>query len=158
MPQVSAGLLLWRRGSEGPEVLLVHPGGPYWRGKDAAAWSIPKGLADAGEDLLAAARREFGEELGQPAPDVPLDPLPPCRTPGGKWVHAWLGEADLDLTRLASNVFEMEWPPRSGRRIAVPEIDQAAYAPPDLARVRIHAGQRPLLEEALRRLPPPASR
>ena len=151
MPQVSAGILVWRRGSAGPELLLVHPGGPYWAGKDAAAWSIPKGLADAGEDSFAAALREFEEELGQPV-SGPAEELPPCKLPGGKVVHAWLVEADLDLSEIRSNSFEMEWPPRSGRRATFPEVDRAAYWPAAEALTRIHRGQRPLLEAALRRL------
>ncbi|HVI31362.1 NUDIX domain-containing protein [Phenylobacterium sp.] len=151
MPEVSAGVLAWRPSPDGPQVLLVHPGGPYWRGKDKAAWSIPKGLAAPGEDLYAAALREFAEELGQPVSGE-AQALAPCRTPGGKWIHAWLVQADLDLTGLRSNVFEIEWPPRSGRRATFPEVDQAAYLAPDEARVRIHAGQRPVLEDALRRL------
>jgi predicted NUDIX family NTP pyrophosphohydrolase len=149
--EVSAGILAWRRGASGPEFLLVHPGGPYWRGKEAAAWSIPKGLADAGEDLLDAARREFAEELGC-AIEGEFAPLTPCRLPGGKLVHAWLVEADVDLSALRSNLFELEWPPRSGRRQAFPEVDQAAYAPAELAMVRLHRGQRPILAEALARI------
>jgi predicted NUDIX family NTP pyrophosphohydrolase len=151
MPQVSAGILAWRRGADGPEVLLVHPGGPYWRGKDEAAWSIPKGLVAEGEDNLAAARREFEEELGQRI-EGEGEPLAPVKQPGGKWVHAWLVEADLDLSRLTSNSFELEWPPRSGRRAAFPEVDQAAYLAPDAALRKIHKGQRPILMEAYRRL------
>lgn len=153
MPQVSAGVLVWRRGADGPEFLLVHPGGPYWAGKDEAAWSIPKGLVDAGEETFAAALREFEEELGQPV-SGDCAPLEPVKLPGGKWVHAWLVEADLDLTNLRSNVFEMEWPPRSGRRAEFPEVDQAAYVPAEQALVRIHRGQRAILEDALRRLSP----
>jgi predicted NUDIX family NTP pyrophosphohydrolase len=148
---VSAGVLAWRRGETGPEVLLVHPGGPFWRGKDLAAWSIPKGLVEAGEDTRAAAVREFAEELGQPISGVFVE-LAPCRTPGGKWVHAWLVEADLDLTGLRSNVFELEWPKGSGRREEFPEVDQAAYFPLPEAYGRIHKGQRPILDEAARRL------
>lgn len=147
----SAGILAWRRGAQGPEFLLVHPGGPYWRGKEKRAWSIPKGLADSGEDLLAAARREFREELGQTV-EGDFQPLAPCRLPGGKQVHAWLLEADLDLSELRSNLFEMEWPPRSGRSRAFPEVDQAAYAPAQAALERIHRGQLPILLEAIRRL------
>jgi predicted NUDIX family NTP pyrophosphohydrolase len=148
---VSAGLVVWRPAASGPEILLAHPGGPYWRGKDVAAWSIPKGLADEGEDLLAAARREFAEELGLEI-DGGFVPLTPCRLPGGKVVHAWLLEADLDLSQLQSNLFEIEWPPRSGRRQAFPEVDQAAYVPAAAALEKIHRGQRPILEEALRRI------
>jgi predicted NUDIX family NTP pyrophosphohydrolase len=145
--QISAGVLVWR---PGPEFLLVHPGGPYWQGKDEAAWSIPKGLVDAGEDHWAAACREFAEELGQPIAGQGTA-LPPVKA-SGKTIHAWLVEADLDLTDLRSNVFEMEWPPRSGRRATFPEVDQAAYFTPAEALVKIHKGQRPILEEALRRL------
>ncbi|RAK58872.1 NUDIX hydrolase [Phenylobacterium hankyongense] len=148
---VSAGVLVWRRGAEGPQVLLVHPGGPFWRGKDAAAWSIPKGLVEADEDNRAAAVREFAEEVGQPVAGDFVE-LTPCRTPGGKWVHAWLVEADLDLTALRSNTFELEWPKGSGRMQAFPEVDQAAYFTAEEARARIHKGQRPILEEALRRI------
>ncbi|HEY8571788.1 NUDIX domain-containing protein [Phenylobacterium sp.] len=153
MPQVSAGVLVWRRGAAGPEFLLVHPGGPFWQEKDAAAWSIPKGLVDEGEEIHAAALREFEEELGQ-AISGPSEALAPVKLPGGKWVHAWLVEADLDLTDLKSNVFEMEWPPRSGRRTSFPEVDQAAYVPAEQALVKIHKGQRPIIEDALRRLAP----
>ena len=150
-PPVSAGLLVWRPGPSGAEFLLAHPGGPYWRGKDAAAWSIPKGVAEPGEDLLAAARREFAEELGLTL-EGEFAPLTPCRLPGGKWVHAWLIRADLDLSDLRSNLFEIEWPPRSGRTQAFPEVDQAAYVPAEAARVKIHRGQRPILDEALARV------
>ncbi len=145
---VSAGLVVWRRGAEGPELLLAHPGGPYWRGKDAAGWSIPKGLAEPGEDLLAAARREFAEELGV-AVEGAFAPLTPCRQPGGKTVHAWLVEAEVDLSELRSNLFELEWPPRSGRVQAFPEVDQAAYFPAPAALEKVHKGQRPILAEAL---------
>jgi predicted NUDIX family NTP pyrophosphohydrolase len=145
---VSAGVLAWRRGRQGPELLLVHPGGPYWRGKDEAAWSIPKGETEPGEELMAAARREFREELGCEV-EGDFRPLTPQRQPGGKVVHAWLVEADLDLSDLRSNLFEIEWPPRSGRIQAFPEVDQAAYQPPEEALRRIHKGQRPILQEAL---------
>ncbi|HKR88123.1 MAG TPA: NUDIX domain-containing protein [Phenylobacterium sp.] len=149
--QVSAGLAVWRRVSAGPEILLVHPGGPYWRGKDEAAWSIPKGLAAAGEDLAAAARREFAEELGIAAPE-PQTALSPRKLPGGKVVHAWLAEADLDLSDLRSNLFEIEWPPRSGRTQAFPEVDQAGYFARETALAKAHRGQRPLVAEAFERI------
>jgi predicted NUDIX family NTP pyrophosphohydrolase len=152
---VSAGVLAWRRAAEGVELLLVHPGGPYWRGKDEAAWSIPKGLAEPGEDLLAAARREFLEEVGV-AIDGDFRPLSPCRLPGGKLVHAWLVEADLDLAGARSTLFELEWPPRSGRMQAFPEVDEVAYYPREAALRRIHRGQRPILLEALGVLAPQA--
>lgn len=151
--EVSAGVLVFRRTPDGPEVLLVHPGGPYWAAKDTAGWSIPKGLIDPGEDTWAAAAREFAEELGQTilGRGEP-SPLPPHRTPGGKTIHAWLIEADLDITEVRSNLFEMEWPRGSGRVQAFPEVDRAAYCSPDLARRRIHRGQLPILEAALQRL------
>ena len=148
---VSAGLVAWRRGPAGPEILLAHPGGPYWRGKDEAGWSIPKGLVEAGEDLLAAARREFAEELGL-AVEGPFAPLSPCKLPGGKWVHAWLAEADLDLGALRSNRFEIEWPPRSGRMQAFPEVDQAGYFTAEAALRKAHKGQRPIVMEAFERI------
>jgi predicted NUDIX family NTP pyrophosphohydrolase len=153
MPQVSAGVLVWRRGAAGPEFLLVHPGGPFWKGKDVAGWSIPKGLVDEGEDIYAAALREFEEELGQPI-SGPCEALTPVKLPGGKWVHAWLVEADLDLADLRSNVFEMEWPKGSGRRASFPEVDQAAYVPAAEALIKVHRGQQPIIENALRRLDP----
>jgi predicted NUDIX family NTP pyrophosphohydrolase len=150
MPQVSAGVLAWRRGEGGPEFLLVHPGGPYWRGKDEAAWSIPKGLVEQGEAGWTAAAREFEEELGQPISGDPV-PLAPCRA-SGKVVQAWLVEADLDLTDLKSNLFEIEWPPRSGRTQAFPEVDQAAYFDGPAALWKVHKGQRPIVEDAIGRL------
>ncbi|WP_297695318.1 NUDIX domain-containing protein [Phenylobacterium sp.] len=149
--EVSAGVLVYRRRGGEPEFLLAHPGGPFWARRDAAAWSIPKGLVEAGEETWTAAAREFQEELGQPIAGEP-EPLSPCRTKSGKLIHAWLVEADLDLSGLASNSFEMEWPRGSGRTRAFPEVDRAAYFPPVEALVKIHLGQRPLLVEALARL------
>ena len=149
--EVSAGVLVYRRRGGEPEFLLAHPGGPFWARRDAAAWSIPKGLVEAGEETWTAAAREFQEELGQPIEGEP-EPLSPCRTKSGKLIHAWLVEADLDLSELASNSFEMEWPRGSGRTRAFPEVDRAGYFPPVEALVKIHLGQRPLLVEALARL------
>lgn len=144
---VSAGVLAYRWRPAGPEFLLVHPGGPFWAGKDEAAWSIPKGLVSEGEDPYAAARREFEEELGQPLIGEGI-PLTPVRA-SGKVITAWLAEADLDLSGLRSNLFEVEWPPRSGRMQRFSEVDEAAYfTPPEAAR-RIHKGQRPILTEAM---------
>jgi len=148
---VSAGVLVYRRRPDGPEFLLVHPGGPFWRNRDAAAWSIPKGLADPGEDYARAAAREFEEELGQ-AVTGDLQPLTPRRQPGGKMVHAWMTEADLDLAAVRSNEFEMEWPPGSGVLRRFPEVDRAAYFPADVALEKLHRGQRPILLEAVERL------
>jgi predicted NUDIX family NTP pyrophosphohydrolase len=151
--ETSAGVLAYRRGAAGPEFLLVHPGGPFWARKDEAAWSIPKGLVEPGEEGWAAAAREFAEELGQPIVGDP-EPLAPCRTPGGKLILAWLAAADLDLSDLRSNLFEMEWPRGSGRVRSFPEVDRAGYFAPDEALWKIHRGQRPILEEAIARLAP----
>ena len=141
----SAGLLAWRRRDGVLEVLLVHPGGPFWIHKDAGAWSIPKGEIDDGEDALAVARREFAEETGV-AVDGAFAALPACRLRSGKVVEAWAVEADLDVEHLRSNAFEMEWPPRSGRMQSFPEVDRYAYFALDEAVRRIGAGQRPLLD------------
>jgi len=133
------------RGS-GPriEVFLVHPGGPFWARKDAAAWTIPKGLADAGEDLLAAARREFHEETGF-AVEGEFRPLGAFKQPTGKIVHAWAVEGDCDPAELVSNLFEMEWPPRSGKRARFPEIDRGDWFGPAQALTKILRGQQPIL-------------
>ncbi len=153
--QTSAGILVWRDGAVGPQFLLAHPGGPFWAGKDAQAWSIPKGLVEAGEDGLAAALREFAEELGHSIAGA-ATPLAPCRT-SGKTILAWLLKADLDVSHIRSNQVQMEWPPRSGRIAVFPEIDRAAYFDARDALVRVHKGQRPILVEAMTRLgAPPA--
>jgi predicted NUDIX family NTP pyrophosphohydrolase len=148
---VSAGILIFRRRSGGPEFLLAHPGGPFWANKDEAAWSIPKGLVEPGEDPWRAALREVEEELGWRLEEEG-DELTFRRTKSGKWIHCWLIEADLDPPLKASGGFEMEWPPRSGRTQVFQEVDRAAYFPADEALVRIHLGQRPILEEAIARL------
>ena len=150
--QVSAGVLAWRRAGDGFEVLLVHPGGPYWARKDEAGWSIPKGLVEPGEETWAAAAREFAEELGQPIAGGDPEPLTPCRMAGGKVVVAWLVEGDFDTSALRSNLFEMEWPPRSGKIRAFPQVDRAAWFAPPGALVKAHIGQRPILQEAFARL------
>jgi predicted NUDIX family NTP pyrophosphohydrolase len=147
--KTSAGLLLFRRRGKGLEVLLVHPGGPLWAKRDEGAWSIPKGEPEAGEDPLTAARREFAEELGRSV-DGTFIPLARVRQPGGKVVHAWALEADVDASSIMSNTFSMEWPPRSGRQHAFPEIDRAEWFPLDVARQKILAGQAPLLDELMR--------
>jgi len=128
------------------QVLLVHPGGPFWRGKDAGAWSIPKGEFLAGEDALAAARREFREETGA-AIDGDAIPLTPVRQPSGKMVFAWAVAGDWDPSRLRSNRFPLEWPPRSGRTRGFPEVDRAAWFTLAEARGRITRGQAGLLDE-----------
>src|ERR1043166_1248111 len=148
--EVSAGLLVFRRKPR-LEVLLAHPGGPYWARKDEGAWSIPKGLVDAGGDLLAAARREFTEETGLVA-DGAFIALKPVRQKSGKAVHAFALEADFDLAAFASNTFEIEWPPRSGRRQAFPEIDRIGYFGMDEAMQRILGYQQPFLRELSEKL------
>jgi len=122
---MSAGLLLYRHSDEGIEVLIGHPGGPFWRNKDLASWSIPKGLITESETPLAAAKREFAEETGY-SPRGKARPLGEAKQPGGKTVHVWANEGDWDAGTLKSNMFEMEWPPRSGRRKEFPELDRAA--------------------------------
>ncbi|HEV2817539.1 MAG TPA: NUDIX domain-containing protein [Allosphingosinicella sp.] len=146
MAQASAGILMWRRGAGGGiEVLLGHFGGPYWAKRDAGAWAIPKGLVEPGEEAEACARREFEEELGV-RPEGPLVPLGRIRQQGGKWVEAFALEGDLDADAIISNVFTVEWPPKSGRLQAFPEIDRAAWFPLGAARAKILPGQRPLLD------------
>jgi predicted NUDIX family NTP pyrophosphohydrolase len=152
MPQQqSAGLLVYRRRGSAFEFLLVHPGGPFWRGKDEGAWSIPKGLLNEGEDAAAAAAREFEEEVGQ-AVTGDMVALRPVRQKSGKVVHVWLLEADLDLSSFRSNEVEMEWPRRSGRIVRFPEADEAAYFETSEALRKVLAGQAPILQEALARL------
>ena len=147
MPKRSAGLVLFRqREGDEIEVLLVHPGGPFWAKKDLGAWSIPKGEHADDEDPLAAARREFAEELGQAPPDGEPVPLGEVRQKGGKRVVAWALEGDLDPATVASNAFEIEWPPRSGRLQEFPEVDRAEWFSLEEARRRILEGQIPLLE------------
>jgi predicted NUDIX family NTP pyrophosphohydrolase len=143
---VSAGLLVYRRRDRAVEVLLVHPGGPFWKARDSGAWSVPKGEVGDGEDLLAAARREMREETGF-APDGPFVRLASVREPGGKPIHAWAVEADWDPSRLASDTFSIEWPPRSGRVQRFPEVDRAGWFEIAEARRRILRGQLGLLEQ-----------
>ena len=150
MARTSAGLLLFRRLRE-LEVFLVHPGGPFWRGRDAGAWSIPKGEIGGGEDALAAARRELAEETGV-AVEGDFMELVPVRQKGGKIVRAWAIEADCDAASIVSNAFSMEWPPRSGRSQEFPEVDKAAWFGMAEARGRINAAQAALLDELERRL------
>ena len=146
MPKVSAGLLQFRRRDGALEVFLVHPGGPFWKNKDAGAWSIPKGEFAEGEEPLDAAIREFEEETGF-ASTGPYHALAPVRQAGGKIVHAWSFEGDCDADRARSNLVERAWPPGSGRVIRFPEIDRAAWFSLDEAARRINPGQAPLLHE-----------
>src|ERR1700761_2777813 len=145
MPVSSAGILMYRRAEKALEVLLVHPGGPFWRNKDDGAWSIPKGEMDEGEAPAEAALREFMEELGS-APAQPLFPLGEIRQRGGKRVYAFTVEGDIDVSAVASNTFEMEWPPKSGRLQTFPEVDRAKWFDLCLAKEKILASQRPLLD------------
>jgi predicted NUDIX family NTP pyrophosphohydrolase len=140
----SAGILAYRAGENGVEVLLVHPGGPFWRNKDAGAWSIPKGLFASDEDPLEAAKREFAEETGY-ALDGAFLPLGEMRQPSGKIVHAWAVAAEIDVTQIKSNTFEMEWPPKSGKSQEFPEIDKGAWFPIEAAGEKIVKGQRKFL-------------
>jgi predicted NUDIX family NTP pyrophosphohydrolase len=131
------------------EVLLVHPGGPLWARKDDSAWSIPKGELDDDEDPLSAARREFEEETGG-TPEGPFVALDPVRQPSGKVVCVWAAEGEFDVSRLVSNLFEMEWPPRSGRRMEFPEVDRAGWFTVDAARRKIVPGQAAFLDQLQR--------
>ncbi len=148
--EISAGLLAFRRKAE-LEVLLAHPGGPFWAKKDDGAWTIPKGLVEPGDDLIAAARREFTEETNLIA-DGELIALAPVNQKSGKAVHAFAFGADFDLARFSSNQFEIEWPPRSGRRKSFPEIDRIAYFALPIAMTKILRYQQPLLRELKQRL------
>ena len=146
MANTSAGLLMYRVRGDVIEVLLVHPGGPFWRKKDEGAWSIPKGEVEPGEELLATARREFHEELGLEAAGNFI-PLTPIRQKGGKVVHAWAFEGDCDPAAIRSNTFTMEWPPKSGRAMEFPEVDKAAFFDLEAARRKINPAQAALLDQ-----------
>jgi predicted NUDIX family NTP pyrophosphohydrolase len=150
MAETSAGILLFRRHPR-LELFIGHMGGPFWRGKDASAWSIPKGTY-TDEEPLAAALREFDEEVGRPAPDVEYVELGRFRYASGKLVTVFIGESDFDPADVRSNVFEIEWPPRSGRRQSFPELDTAGWFTPDEARERLVKGQRPAVDALVLRL------
>jgi predicted NUDIX family NTP pyrophosphohydrolase len=145
LPQLSAGILLYRRRGRTLEVLLVLPGGPYWRRRDEGAWQIPKGAVEADEDHAACALREFEEELGTRPPGEP-QPLCRIRQAGGKWVEAFALEGDLNAERIVSNRFEMEWPPKSGRREFFPEVERAEWFTVGEARGRMLKSQLPILD------------
>lgn len=144
----SAGILLFRRVADGVEVLLVHPGGPFWTKKDLGAWSVPKGEVEEGEDRRACALRELAEELGSSLGLVAADlaELGSIRQKGGKQVHCWAAEADFDPAELRSNTFTMEWPPRSGVEREFPEVDRAEWFAPDEARRKINPAQAELID------------
>ena len=149
----SAGILLHRPGKAGPEVLLVHPGGPLWARKDLGAWSIPKGEVDEGEDPRACALREFAEETGTRPPDGALEDLGSVKLKSGKLVLAYAVAGDLDPETVRSNTFELEWPPRSGRRQSFPEIDRAGWFALDEARAKLNPAQAELVDRLEARLP-----
>jgi predicted NUDIX family NTP pyrophosphohydrolase len=152
----SAGILLWRRTPAGIELLLAHPGGPYFRTRDDGAWTIPKGEIDPGEAPYAVARREFEEETGSPAPDDEALELGEIRQKGGKLVVAWALEGDLDPATATSNTFPLEWPPRSGRFVDTPEIDRVAWFEPAEARRRIKETQAPFIDRLVAAVSSPA--
>ena len=148
MPQTSAGVLLYRHAGDRLEVLLAHPGGPFWERRDAGAWTLPKGLVEPGETPEVAARRELAEELGC-APPGELRPLGRIRQRSGKWVVGFALEGDFDPAGLRSNEFELEWPPRSGQLRRFPEVDRAQWFGIEEARARILPAQSPLLDRLL---------
>ncbi len=152
MAKRSAGILLYRGKGAGLELLLVHPGGPFWAKKDLGAWSIPKGEYQEGEDALAVARREFEEELGSPAPALDAIELGELAQPSRKLITAYAIEGDFDATTLKSNLFEMEWPPKTGRLQSFPEVDRAQWFTLEEARDKILPGQRPFIDRLLERL------
>lgn len=144
--KLSAGILLYRRRQEGLQVFLVHPGGPFLAKKDEGAWSIPKGMYQETEDALAAAKREFHEETGSEV-NGPFRALSPLKQPSGKVLSVWAAEGDLDETRLNSNSFFLEWPPRSGRMQEFPEVDRGAWFDLLAARTKLQQGQRGFLDQ-----------
>ena len=144
--KLSAGIILYRRRETGLEVLIVHPGGPFWAKKDEGAWSIPKGEYVEGEDPLSVARREFYEETGS-ALNGPCLELTPVKQPSGKIIRAWAVEGDLDATAVRSNSFSLEWPPKSGHVQSFPEVDRACWYGLELAKGKLLPGQRVLLDE-----------
>jgi len=156
MAKLSAGILMYRRTPRGVELLLAHPGGPFWAHKDRGAWSIPKGEYDEGEDALAAAKREFAEELGSALPPRPFLDLGAIKQPSRKVITAFAIEGDFDPARLASNRFELEWPPRSGRRQSFAEVDSAQWFTASEAREKIQPGQAPFIDRLLGYLGIPA--
>jgi predicted NUDIX family NTP pyrophosphohydrolase len=149
----SAGILLYRLNGGEPEVLLVHPGGPFWAKKDEGAWSIPKGEYEDGEDPEACARREFAEETGAELAPGELADLGSVKQKSGKQVTAWAVEGDLDPVTVTSNTFEMEWPPRSGTRQSFPEVDRAEWFDLDTAREKLNPAQTAFLDRLAERLP-----
>jgi len=146
MPRIAAGLVMYRIRDGRLQVLLVHPGGPFFAKKDEGVWSIPKGQPERGEDLLQTACREFEEETGV-TPNGKFIPLRPIQQKGGKIVHAWAFEGDCDAEKIQSNLFRLEWPPGSGRQVEFPEIDRAEFFKMKLAKRKLKAAQIPLIEQ-----------
>ncbi len=146
MAKISAGLLMYRMRDGQLEFLLAHPGGPFWKDRDTGAWTIPKGEIQNGEEPLAAAQREFEEEVGL-KPEGTFVELKPITQKGGKIVHAWAFEGECDTTRIRSNTFRMEWPPRSGKFETCPEVDRASFFPMPEAKHKINPAQVAFLEE-----------
>lgn len=146
MAKQSAGILLYRIKDNSLQVFLVHPGGPFWKNKDAGAWSVPKGEFSDDEDSLVVARREFQEETGT-AIDGHFIKLLPVKQKSGKTIHAWAIEGDMDETGVISNTFQLEWPPKSGKMMAVPEIDKAAWFDVEAAKEKINEAQMGLINE-----------
>lgn len=151
MPAYSAGILLYRLQNNELQVFLVHPGGPFWKNKDEGAWSVPKGEYAAGDNPLDAAKREFYEETGQNI-DGQFSPLQPVKLKSGKTVNAWAVEGDIDPTEIKSNFFEIEWPPRSGKKQEFPEVDRGEWFNLDEARIKINPAQIKLIEELAAKL------
>jgi len=154
--KLSAGILLYRMSGGEVEVFLVHPGGPYWAGKDDGAWSIPKGEYGEGDDPLATARREFSEETGSQVTGR-FRPLSPVTQPSGKVVSAWAVEGDLDPSTVKSNMFSLEWPPHSGKTQEFPEVDCGGWFDIATARTKLQPGQRTFLDQLLRPLKDPGA-
>lgn len=150
-PKKSAGTLLYRYNKQKPEFFLVHPGGPFWKNKDAGAWSIPKGEFADDEDGLQAAKREFKEETGHSVAGEFI-PLAPVKQKGGKTIYAWAIEGDIDTAAIKSNTFEMEWPPRSGKKQEFPEVDRGEWFSAEQAKEKINPSQAALIEELINRL------
>jgi predicted NUDIX family NTP pyrophosphohydrolase len=151
MPRLSAGIVLYRKRGNDLELFLVHPGGPFWKSKDEGAWSFPKGEYSEPEDPLEVAKREFLEETGSPIDGTFLQ-LTPRKQKGGKVVSLWAVEGDCDARAIRSNTFAAEWPPRSGKFERFPEVDRAAWFPPQTAKEKINPGQAPAIDELLEKL------
>lgn len=151
MPKTSAGLLMYRFHEGNLQVLLAHPGGPFFKNKDEGAWSIPKGEIEPDEDYLLAAKREFEEEMGL-IPEGTFLPLTPVKQKGGKIVHAWAIEGECDPKAIVSNTFSIMWPPKSGKEVEFPEIDRAEFFDVEIARSKINAAQAALIDELEQRL------